>query len=188
MMSKEKILSKDEYTALFRNLILAEYDNLFTNGDLRTDLGLDKQTAVSFAMEYLCAALFVMSDLLSVSGHTEAVQTMLDNDIRSGVFRQIMDKNADEGMEAMYILYSLKRAEQLRTVYQRNDEGMRRLIENSLDTAGQRDSVARMAQSVYLMNLLPGIAALMGDLLRSAESRERENKQVFVICTPDEEQ
>ena len=56
-MSEQKTLTMEEYSRLFEHIILAEYDNLFLNADLRHDLGLNSDQTRRLAVEYLCAAL-----------------------------------------------------------------------------------------------------------------------------------
>jgi hypothetical protein len=185
-MAEQTILSLQEFSKLFQNIILAEYDNLFSNADLRRDLGLDNETTVRFGLEYLCAAVFLMNDLLKVSTHPKTVTEQLDNTTRASVFRRILSGSATEGIEAQYVLYSLKRGIQLETIFQRNDESMKLLIEACLDQVGQNDPISRLPQSLYLMNLLPAIVCLMGDLIRSAEPILREEELLFRIIPPEE--
>lgn len=185
-MAEQTIMSLQEFSKLFQNIILAEYDNLFSNAELRRDLGLDNATTVRFGLEYLCTAVFLMSDLLKASTHAETVTAPLDNDVRAGVFRRILSGRATEGIEAQYILYSLKRGVQLGALFRRDDESMKLLIEACLDQVGQDDPISRLPQSLYLMNLLPAIACLMGDLIRSAEPLKRDGALFFRIIPPDE--
>ena len=40
-MAEQTTMPLAEFSKLLQNIILAEYDNLFSNADLRRDLGLD---------------------------------------------------------------------------------------------------------------------------------------------------
>ena len=182
----ETILSLKEYSELFQNMILAEYDHLFSNAELRRDLGLDNDTTLRFGVEYLCAAVFLLSDLIQVRAHGSEIGAQLDSDVRASVFRRIIRASVSEGVEAQYILYSLKRGMQFQAVFARDDEGIKRIIEQCLDQVGQNDPISRLPQSLYLMNLLPALAGLMGDLLQSAESRVENGKILFRIIPPEE--
>ena len=185
-MAEQSTMSLSEFSKLLQNIILAEYDNLFANAELRRDLGLDNETAVRFGLEYLCAAVFLLSDLLQASTHTDEVAARLDSDVRAGVFRRILNGRATEGMEAQYIMYSLKRGIQFDAVFARDDASMKLLIEAFLDQVGQDDTISRLPQSLYLMNLLSAIVCLMGDLIRSAETLEKNGERWFRIIPPEE--
>ena len=185
-MAEQTTMPLAEFSKLLQNIILAEYDNLFSNADLRRDLGLDNETTVRFGLEYLCTAVFLMGDLLKASTHSADVATRLDNDVRAGGFRRILSGRATEGIEAQYILYSLKRGIQMEPLFQRDDESMKRLFEACLDQVGQDDPISRLPQSLYLMNLLSAIVCLMGDLIRSAESIRSEGDLYFRIIPPEE--
>lgn len=166
-MSEKKELTMAEYCQLFEHIILAEYDNLFHNAELRQDLGLDRDTTGPFAMEYLSAALYLLEDLIPDCPLSEQIRQELVSLVRAHVFRRILPEGTPEGMEAQYILYSLKRSTEFAQLYARNDETMKKLIENCLKQAKQTDPVSHMSQSVYLMNLLPGLVQLYCDLLCS---------------------
>ena len=186
-MSEEKYLTMDEYCRLFAHITLAEYDNLFLNAELRRDLGLDKDQTRRFAVEYLCAALYLLDDLLPDSRLPDEVCRAVSAQVRGQVFRSILPKTAPEGAEAPYILYSLKRAAAFAPFYARGDETMRQLIDNCLDQAKLTDPVARMPQSFYLMNLLPGVVQLYCDLVCGVALDTAEPLR-FRIVLPQAEQ
>ena len=183
-MSEQKTLTMEEYSRLFEHIILAEYDNLFQHAELRQDLGLADDATAPFLVEYLSAALYLLEDVVPDSRLPESAASELVSRVRAQVFRRILPENASEGMEAPYILYSLKRSAAFAGWYGRNDETMKQLVENCLDQAGQTDPVSRMSQSVYLMNLLPGVVQLFCDLLCSVEPADGE-ATCFHICIPE---
>lgn len=183
-MREWKTLTMEEYCRLFEHIILAEYDNLFRNAGLRQDLGLEDTATAPFLIEYLSAALYLLEDVAPDSRLPEPVASELVSRVRAQVFRRILPGDAPEGMEAPYILYSLKRSAEFAAWYARNDETMKQLVEHCLDRAGQTDPVSRMPQSVYLMNLLPGVVQLFCDLLCSAEPADGEATCVR-ICVPE---
>ncbi len=183
MNEESKQLTMEEYCRLYEHIILAEYDNLFHNAELRRDLGLDGAQTGRFAVEYLCAALFLLDDLMPDSRLPQRVRDELTAQVRAHVFRRILPESAPEGAEATYILYSLKRSAAMRPLYARDDETMKRLIDSCLDQAQLTDEVARMPQALYLMNLLPGIVQLYCDLLCSVQL-ERERPDIFRIDVP----
>lgn len=184
MMCEARYVTMDEYCRLFEHIVLAEYDNLFLNAELRRDLGLDNDQTARFAVEYLCAALYLLDDLMPDSPLPEHVRSAVASQVRAHVFRSILPNTAAEGAEAPYILYSLKRAAAFAPFYARNDETMKQLIENCLDQAGLTDPVARMPQSFYLMHLLPGIVQLYCDLACSVQL-DGEEPIRFRIDVPD---
>lgn len=179
-----KKLTMEEYCQLFEHIILAEYDNLFHNAELRRDLGLENGATGPFAVEYLSAALYLLEDLIPDCTMPEHIGKDTVSQVRAHVFRRILPKTAPEGMEAPYILYSLKRSAEFAQFYARNDETMKLLIENCLDQAKLSDPVSRMPQSVYLMNLLPGIVQLFCDLLCSV-TLAGEEPVCFQISMPE---
>ena len=185
-MEETKYLSMQEYCELFEHIILAEYDNLFQNGDLRRDLGLDNHQTGRFAVEYLSVALYLLEDLLPDSRFSAEIQGEIISTVRNQVFRRILRGSAPEGAEAQYILYSLKRGMTFAQKYQRNDETMKLLIEDCLDQAQLTDAVARLPQSLYLMQLLPGLVQLFCDLVCSAQA-ETEGELRFRIEMPSAE-
>lgn len=186
-MSEQKILTLHEYSSLFQNIILAEYDNLFSNVELRRDLGLDNETTIYFGMEYLCMATFLLNDLLKVSQYDARTAAQIDGAVRGGVFRRVLNSHATQGIEAQYVLYSLKRGAEFEQIFRRDDEGIKRLIENCLDCIGQEDLASRLPQSLYLMNLLPALIGLMSDLLLCAQ-RQTGDEVSFRIIPPEEYQ
>ena len=183
-MPEMKKLTMEEYCELFQNVTLAEYDNLFLNGDLRRDLGLDNDQTRRFAVEYLCAALYLLDDLMPDSTMPSHVASAVTAQVRANVFKNILPKDVPEGTEAPYILYSLKRSAAFAQFYKRDDETLKQLIENCLNQAQLHDPVSRMSQSLYLMNLLPGILQLYCDLV-SGVQLESENPLCFHIEWPD---
>ena len=185
-MPEMKKLTMDEYCKLFQNVTLAEYDNLFLNSDLRNDLGLDHEQTRRFAVEYLCAALYLLDDLVPDSGLPEETAHMLTAQVRTNIFRGILPEQVPEGAEAAYLMYSLRRSAAFAACYVRGDEGMRAIIENCLDQAGIDDASARMTQSLYLMQLLPGVLQLYCDLLRGVHTEQGESLR-FCIDWPDKE-
>ena len=183
-MPEMKTLTMNEYCRLFENITLAEYDNLFLNSDLRRDLDLDTDATRRFAVEYLCAALYLLDDLMPSCQLPQPIASEIASQVRAHVFRSILAKDAPEGSEAPYILYSLKRSMAFAQFYQRDDETMKQLIENCLDQAQLTDSVSRMSQSLYLMNLLPGILQLYCDLVAGVQL-DSEDPVIFRIDWPD---
>lgn len=183
-MPEMKTLTMDEYCRLFENITLAEYDNLFLNSDLRRDLDLDTDRTRRFAVEYLCAALYLLDDLMPSSQLPQQASGAVASQVRAHVFRSILPKDAPEGTEAPYILYSLKRSAAFAQFYKRDDETMKQLIENCLDQAELTDPVSRMSQSLYLMNLLPGVLQLYCDLVTGVQLQS-ETPPVFRIDWPD---
>lgn len=179
-----KYLSMDEYSQLFEHIVLAEYDNLFHNTELRCDLGLTGGQTARFAVEYLNAALFLLDDLMPDSRLTDTVRASLPAQVRANVFRSILPKDAPQEAHAQYILYSLKRSAQLAALYHRNDETMKLLIEDCLAQAQLEDTIARLPQQTYLMQLLPGIVQLFCDLLCSVQ-QEEELPPRFRIDMPE---
>lgn len=182
-MEQAKQLTMEEYCLLFEHIVLAEYDNLFHNSELRRDLGLDGAHTGPFAVEYLCAALFLLDDLMPDSRLPQHMREAVASQVRSGVFRSILPDSAPEGAEAPYILYSLKRSAALAHDYARDDATMKQLVERCLDQVQLSDPVARMPQALYLMNLLPGIVQLYCDLLCSVQL-ESEQPVRFCIEIP----
>ena len=173
-MEQKETLTMQEYCRLFEHIILAEYDNLFHNAELRQDLGLDHRQTGRFAVEYLSAALFLLEDLLPDSQFSPDIQQEIHNAVRANVFCSIMREDAPEGAEAQYILYSLKRGMQFAQKYRRDDEAMKLIIEDCLDQAQLTDAVARLPQSLYLMQLLPGLVQLFCDLVCCAQVEETD--------------
>lgn len=184
-MSDKKELTMAEYCQLFEHIILAEYDNLFHNAELRQDLGLDQDTTGPFAVEYLGAALYLLEDLIPDCSLPEQIRQEVVSQVRAHVFRRILPEHVQEGMEAPYILYSLKRSAEFAQFYARNDETMKLLIENCLHHAKQTDPISHVPQSVYLMNLLPGLVQLFCDLLCSV-TLVGETSVSFRIGIPEE--
>ena len=180
-MDQVKHLTMDEYCRLFEHVTLAEYDKLFLNADLRRDLGLSNDQTRRLAVEYLCAALYLLDDLMPDSHLPEAVHSAVAPQVRAHVFRGILPHTAAEGAEAPYILYSLKRAASFAQFYARGDETLRQLVENCLDQAQMTDPVARMPQALYLMNLLTGILQLYCDLVSSVKLQSLEPVHLYMI-------
>lgn len=184
-MEEHNRLTLEEYSKLFEHIVLAEYDNLFHNADLRRDLDLDNAKTVQFAVEYLCAALFLLEDLMPDSRLSASVGARIVSQVRGGVFRSILPDSVQEGAEAPYILYSLKRSAAFAALYARDDATMKQLIETCLDQITEDDPAARLPQALYLMNLLPGLVQLYGDLLYSTQLEEGQT-MYFCIGIPEE--
>ena len=180
-MDEMNNLTMEEYCRLFENVTLAEYDNLFLNADLRRDLGLDSDQTRRLAVEYLCAALYLLDDLMPDSHLPETVHSAVAPQVRAHVFRSILPQTAAEGTDAPYILYSLKRAAACAQFYARGDETLRQMVENCLDQAQLTDPETRMPQALYLMNLLSGVLQLYCDLASGVQLESEEPVHLRIV-------
>ena len=180
-MDEANNLTMEEYCRLFEHVTLAEYDNLFLNADLRHDLGLNSDQTRRLAVEYLCAALYLLDDLMPDSRLPESVHSRVAPQVRAQVFRSILPKTAAEGTEAPYILYSLKRAAAFGQFYARGDETLRQLVEDCLDQAQLTDPASRMPQALYLMNLLSGVLQLYCDLASDVQLESEEPVRLRIV-------
>lgn len=153
--NKKMKLGFSEYSELIQEVLIIDFNNIFSNPKVRASLGLNDSNTNRFAIDYTCISLFLMVDVF-VNNPIEAPnQTDLLDDVTDKIFRRMLNVNATEENLSSYKAYYLNIFEDLDAHYDRSGESLMIIANYILNSEHYSpDFSGNFEKQKYITNML----------------------------------